>query len=189
MNLYINHFSCRNPFNKKEDKVYSCKYLIEINMFNEDLKDNEEYVKLVDSDVEYFSQKRYNGLLNKGKSEDEARKRANDSFTERLKPHVIDWLKKNVKNRKDPDYKKGYSYGNDDANEEQESFKIYFHRKKEALSFIENFSKHKKPLNYYNYFKNENKKLNLKTNKLEIFDPSLIYDNEEEIEFIIVNEK
>ncbi len=85
-----------------------------------------------------------------------------------LKPHVIDWLNENVKDRDDPECPKGWAIGNTEYRATNAfDMTIFFHRHRDALAFIKQFSKWGKPEFYHNYFKDIRKRLNEETNKLE----------------------
>lgn len=83
-----------------------------------------------------------------------------------LKPHVLQWLHDNVKDRKDSDCTKGWDIGSTDYRAtESSSFTIFFHRKNDAMAFIRQFSIHKKPVHYCQYFSDVRKELDLNTGK------------------------
>jgi hypothetical protein len=87
-----------------------------------------------------------------------------------LRPHVVEWLETNVKDRKgDKDCNKGWCVGSGDYNSKGYvyDFTIFFHRKADAMAFIKEFSKYKKPTDYWDYFNCDRKVLNLETLKYE----------------------
>jgi hypothetical protein len=94
-------------------------------------------------------------------------------FHHTLRPRadVIDWLTKNVKDRKVPKYvdggAKGWAVGTDEYNSANAvSFSFFFERQMDGMNFIKRWSTHKKPVSYLQYFKDIRKELDFKTGKL-----------------------
>lgn len=164
MDLLKNHSFCNKPFLEIFDEFgkiepYRSSYMVSIEMFPDyptkhSLRTtgiHEDFENLIDYDVFFFNEKRYQRLISKF-GEEKAKKLAENNLTNRLKPHVIEWLEKNVKNRTDKCHTQGFCFGNDDYNSESIEFNIFFHRKNDALNFIKTFSIHKKPSFIFDYF-------------------------------------
>jgi hypothetical protein len=91
--------------------------------------------------------------------------------TLRPRADVIEWLNKNVKDRKVPTYveggAKGWAIGADKYNSLNGiDFRFFFERQMDGMKFIKHWSVHKNPISYLQYFKNIRKELDLKTGKL-----------------------
>lgn len=90
--------------------------------------------------------------------------------TFRLRKEVQEWLTVNVADRTGWDINKGWAIGTDEYNRAayaQRSFDIFFHRKRDLMNFIKEFSKYKKPTDYFDYFRDTRKKLNLESLRYE----------------------
>lgn len=89
-----------------------------------------------------------------------------------IKPSVIQWLNNNVADRTTQwkgESSKGWCIGNTEYRMKSEAgITIFFHRKKDLMSFVKEFSKWGKPTKYLNYFKDEYKELDLNTLKYKI---------------------
>lgn len=149
---------------------YDCRHLVSIPSYG---NGKEDWIELIDENInkvtdpnalERFESMLSAGYLTENEREMFTSKRAND-----LKPHVVQWLEKNVKDRKDPDCVKGWCVGSAEyvAFDSSASFTVFFHRKSDAMDFIKTFSKYKKPINYCQYFSDVRKKLNIDTMKYE----------------------
>lgn len=83
-----------------------------------------------------------------------------------LKPEIVSWLERNVK---DFDSKKGWAIGTDKYNEHAYiDFNVFFQRKSDAVKFAARWGKYKKLTKYYNYFRSKRYELNLKTMRLSL---------------------
>lgn len=166
MELLINHYSCHRPYNSIEEKPYYSSYSVKIEMFPMDSEysayvgKNPDFTSIIDFDIGFFNEVRYNRLIKRGWDDEKSRISVCGDATNRLKPHVIKWLEENIKDRKDDNYPKGYSYGDDATNCDAIDFSILFHRKNDAMNFIKEFSLRKKPTFYFDYFKDIRKTLN-----------------------------
>ena len=88
--------------------------------------------------------------------------------TTRLKPHVLEWLKANVKDVEGEDHKQGWCVGTDAYNSNSGiSFNIFFQRVTDAKAFAKQWSSYKNLYTYLNYFHDKRWKLNLKTGTLQ----------------------
>ena len=85
-----------------------------------------------------------------------------------LDPKAVSWLLKNVLD--DPKTgEKGWCMGNEDYNSTGGSdFSLWFYRRRDAMSFIKEWSVYKKPTETYNQNSYVKKKLNLDTNTLQV---------------------
>lgn len=166
MELFINHFSCLRPFNFIEGKCYHSSYMVKVEMYPMNTEYsaygdmNPDFSSVVDCDLPFFNEARYNRLRKKDWEDGKIRRYISGDTTNRLKPHIIDWLENNIEDRKDKNYKKGYSYKDDSGNCETIDFELFFHRKNDALKFIKEFSLRKKPTFYFDYFKDVRNTLN-----------------------------
>lgn len=71
----------------------------------------------------------------------------------RLRQDVTQWLHDNVPLSRNKEQYFAWCVGNDDYNlSDRTSFSIWFERKRDAMRFIQTWSKHKKPLEYYDGF-------------------------------------
>lgn len=83
-----------------------------------------------------------------------------------LRPEVFEWLEVNVQNSKDGT--KGWCCGNKEYNTDSgEDFSLFFNRRKDAQSFIRQWSIHKKPTETYNQNTYIRRVLDAKTNTLK----------------------
>ncbi len=89
-----------------------------------------------------------------------------------LKKEVIEWLNKNIEDKKNTNIetpinkRKGWAIGNLDYNSKDTySFRICFYRQIDALKFIRNFSIFKEPIFYFDYFNNMERR-NMDLNKM-----------------------
>ena len=86
----------------------------------------------------------------------------------RLKPEVIKWLTENVKDRTGHEHKQGWCVGTDEYNSNAGvSFSVFFHRRNDAMKFIERWSEYKKPLSYFNYFKDIRREFDFTTKRMK----------------------
>jgi hypothetical protein len=88
-----------------------------------------------------------------------------------LKPEVIQWLNKNIKDKtiKNKDTQtpladlKGWAIGNDKYNSNQShEIKVFFARQVDALKFIRKFSIFKLPTFYFDYFRDDRREMESK---------------------------
>ena len=163
MDYLQNHIWCRESIWNGEH--YHCRHLVSVKSYGDDKDDWNEIVdekaEAID-DPEKILYRDY--LIEKGllKEDDDYPIKKNVA---NFKPHVLDWLYINVKDRKDPDCEKGWCIGSTNyrANDSSMSLTVFFHRKSDAMAFIREFSKYQKPINYCQYFSDVRKQLNLKT--------------------------
>jgi hypothetical protein len=88
-----------------------------------------------------------------------------------LKEHVIEWLGENVLPKINPtpdEICDGWGIGTKAYNERSTDISIWFYRRRDALKFMRELSVYKKATFYYNQNSYIKKKLNLKTNTLQI---------------------
>lgn len=168
MHYLQNHCWCNKSH--WDDQMYDCRHIISFNSYEKKYQD--DWNSLVEPNADtYFDQQEFEQMVkyfgDSGKAVEVHRER----FTRRvpnLKPHVLQWLTDNVKDRPDKDSPKGWCVGNVEyRNINKLSLSIFFHRKNDALAFVKQFSKWKKPTFYCNYFKDVRKSLNLDTLKYQ----------------------
>jgi hypothetical protein len=172
MNYLQNHIWCHHSH--WDDKVYHCRHLVSWKGYVD--SDIADWDALVDPNAEpYLDTEGFDRFksamqsVNPDVSDEEVAKCCTRCVPN-LKPHVLEWLDRNVKDRNDEDNVKGWCIGNTEyrANETQ-SMTVFFHRKADAMSFIKAFSVYKKPTHYCQYFTDVRKKLNLETLQYESY--------------------
>lgn len=166
MDYLQNHIWCSES---NWDRVhYDCRHLVSFRCFGED---EDDWNAIVDENAERIEDEmlvrmnerlKEKGLVDKSKKYDTTRPVKN------FKPHVLKWLEDNVADRQDPDCEKGWCIGSTQyRSTDIGSLTVFFHRKRDAMAFIKEFSKYKKPVCYCQYFTDVRKKLNLETLKYE----------------------
>ena len=154
MNVLINHCWC---FDSNWGGNYDCRVIVSINRILE----GKTYYDIPSED--------WTNLLEEHVFNPEPERMFGERIVPRLKPEIIQWLSKNVKDRKCAGYKQGWCIGTDMYNSKDcLSFLIFFERQRDAMKFIRRWSSFKNPVHYLNYFKNIKKELNPLTNKLEV---------------------
>lgn len=157
--------------------MYWCRYMVSVEQTREKTHPytKDEDWKNVAEKFRFFDEEDYNRSKEWNKEHprsfevtDEQERLFATKDAYRLKPEVIDWLNENVKDRKDPDYPQGWCCGDDVYQSTGMDMSIFFHRKADALAFIERWSRFKQPTTYFDYFKSPivRKELNFETNKL-----------------------
>lgn len=148
---------------------YDCRHIVTIKCYDEYEYDWNQVID--ESAEEWFDEEAFNRMksyfLEKGHDEDML-KGAFVKEVPNLRQDILSWLAENVADRKDPECEKGWCIGsNDYRSSEVTSFSVFFHRRKDAMAFIRNFSQYKKPVHYCQYFSDVRKKLNIETMKYE----------------------
>tara|TARA_B100000700_G_scaffold71271_1_gene79273 strand:- start:40965 stop:41429 length:465 start_codon:yes stop_codon:yes gene_type:complete len=151
MNYQQNHCFCLDSI--WDGKTYNCRHIVFFNSYEEGNK--EDWNNCIDPEADSMIEKGF------------GRERKINVIN--LKEDIINWLKLNVADRKvDGAIEKGWSIPSIESRaRDQNTLNIFFHRKKDAMAFIREWSKWKKPIIYYHYFDNIRKELNLTTGKYE----------------------
>ena len=172
MHLHINHVFCLDSI---WGGTYDSRYLVSIkrviagNTYFD--TPNPDWVSLISQKPHFDKEeyKRFREHPDLQHIKEETHRSMCQKRTVFLKPHIMDWLNENIKDRPDKDSSQGWAVGTDQYNcTNPLSFSLWFHRKSDALAFIKKWSIHKKPVTYFDYFKEIRKELNEKTNKLEV---------------------
>jgi len=168
MHYLQNHCWCSKSH--WDEQMYDCRHIVSFNSYENKYKD--DWVALVDPDAEkFFNKEEFDRMVKffgDGNGNPDDHKEAFTRRVPNLKPHVLKWLEDNVKDRPDKDSPKGWCVGNSEYRSTNPiQLSIFFHRRKDALAFVKQFSKWKKPTFYCNYFNDERKYLNLKTLKYQ----------------------
>ena len=154
MDVLINHCWC---FDSNWGGNYDCRVIVSINRILE----GKTYYDIPSED--------WTNLLEEHAFNPEPERMFGERMVPRLKPEIIQWLSKNVKDRKCTGHKQGWCIGSDMFNSKDPlSLLIFFERQRDAIKFIRRWSSFKNPVNYLNYFKDIKRKLNTVTNKLEV---------------------
>jgi len=143
---------------------YRCRHLVSISFYEEDADD---WDSIIDDEADtYIDSRRIKAVLKQGYTPSSFD--LMEMTAPNLRPHVLQWLDENVKDRVEDDCEKGWAVG-DAAYRGANGLEltVFFHRKNDAMKFIKTFSKYKKPVNYCQYFKDDRKQLNLETMKYE----------------------
>ena len=165
MRYFTNYCWCSD--NIWGDGIYDCRYILTI-----EKGVDPEFDELLE-DAKFFSQEDYDMFADMYKDNKEYRdlivsKEMAMRNTYRLNRTPMEWLNNNVKNRVGETYPQGWAIGSDAYNRSsyaQGAFDIFFHRKRDLMNFIKEFSKYKKPTFYFDYFNDTRKELNLDTLK------------------------
>jgi hypothetical protein len=141
MHLHENHSWCSNSH--WDGELYDCRYIVCIDKYNR-VSDAEEsdFLNLVET---------YSFVI-----DDEV---FGNSFKSILclRSEVFNWLLCNIPDCRS---KKGWCIGDDRYRSTSSVvLRIFFDRKRDALSFIREWSEHKKPTTYYNHFRGESMEL------------------------------
>lgn len=168
MHYLQNHCWCSRSHWDGTD--YDCSHIVSFNSYEDEYKD--DWKALIDPNAEtFFDKKWFDLFVEKYHPEQADDADTKLSFTKRvpnLKPHVLQWLEDNVKDRPNKESPKGWCIGNTSYRHTNVlDFTIFFHRRSDALAFVKEFSKWKKPTFYCNYFKDIRKELNLETLRYE----------------------
>lgn len=171
MHYFKNHCWCSDS---NWGGNYDCKYIVTIDRIPKggsyyDTPES-DWTNLVTS-YKIFDQKEYDSLKSyyKDKYDEEELLSRSHKKTTTLKKEVVEWLNSNVKDRIREDINKGWCIGSDKYNLNANiSISIFFHRRRDALKFIKEWSEYKKPTTYFDYFKDIRKELNNETMKLEV---------------------
>jgi len=163
MRYFTNHCWCSDSI--WGEGIYDCRYILTI---EEDV--DSEFDTLVEQ-ATFFSQEDFDMFDNMYKDTPEYKhlvvsKDIAMRNTFRLNDNVTKWLNDNVLDRKGFDINKGWTVGTDEYNRNSYAagtVDIFFHRRRDLMNFIKEFSKYKKPTNYFDYFKDKRKELNLET--------------------------
>lgn len=164
MNYLQNHCFCSESY--WFDGTYLCRHIVSFNKYEEHNKidwDNliDENAETILDEFAYELGKKYKPELDESVLISKSQKPVKN-----LKPHVLQWLEDNVKDRKDHECTKGWDIGSAEyRGTESPSLAIFFHRKNDAMAFIREFSVHKKPVHYCQYFSDVRKELDLSTGK------------------------
>lgn len=171
MQYYSNHICCHDS---NWGGLYDCRHTITINRWKPGkcIKDGvpQDWSNLLE-EQEFFNQKDYdfhkNLAVEKGREIDEERlNRIANQEAYTLKEEVVKWLNENVADRADNESPQGWVIGSLTYNaNDGVSFKIFFHRRRDAFNFAKRWSEHKKPLSVFNYFTDKRQELDLETNK------------------------
>ncbi len=164
MRYFTNHCWCSDS---NWGGTFDCRYILTI---EQDV--DPDFGELLTA-TKFFSQQEFDMLSEMYKDTPEYRhlivsKEMAMRNTFRLSPNVLQWLSDNVLPRKGFDINEGWAIGTDEYNRTsypQGAFDIFFHRKRDLMNFIKEFSKYKKPTVYFDYFNDTRKELNLKTLK------------------------
>ena len=172
MDYYTNHCWCIDSI---WGGHYDCRHIVTIkrNLKLEEVR-GEPHIDWTNTieKKDFFSQEKYDLIKEiweeKSKPiDEESIRRLSTDYTYIIKPEMIKWLENNIKDRKGEDSDKGWTIGTDQYNSNAHSgFDIFFHRQKDALAFIKEFSIYKKPTDFFNYFRDIRKKLDFNTMKL-----------------------
>ena len=160
MRYFTNHCWCSKS---NWGGVFDCRYILTI---EQDV--DPEFDELL-AVAKFFSDEEYQMLVRT--CPDYSSKEMSIRNTLRLQQPVIDWLTANVADRKSEDINKGWAIGTDEYNRGDYSsgtFSIFFHRRRDLMNFIKEFSKYKKPTFYFDYFRDKRKTLNLETLRYEV---------------------
>lgn len=159
MDILINHCFCTDSI---WGGWYDCRVIVSLRRITE----GKTYYDKPDPDWALVTEQKFDG------AEDSFRKK-----TLHVRPDVMEWLEKNVKDRKlvkwQKEEKEGYSpkgwaVGSDKYNTHDAlGFSFFFERETDGMAFIKRWSIYKKPTYYCQYFKGIRKKLDLKTGKLK----------------------
>jgi len=147
---------------------YLCRHIVSFNAYEEHNKN--DWNNLINPTADVYVDPT---LLELSKTyhpdiSNELRMKHSTKSVPNLYPHVLQWLDDNVADRKDSTCSKGWATHDDEGRYlDKLSFVVFFHRKRDAMNFIKEFSEHKKPVHYCHYFDNVRKELNFETNKLE----------------------
>lgn len=146
---------------------YDCRIIVSVDCY--DAHSKEDWDKVLTKE-KHFSQKRYlevrETFTGKDYYTDEFYKEMSTRPVNTPRPEVISWLQDNVP--PDRDGKPMFAYGSKDYSYDGGgSYSFFFQRRKDAMSFIKEWSKYKKPINYCQYFTNVRKRLNLTTMRYE----------------------
>lgn len=162
MRYFTNHCWCSDSI---WDGIFDCRYILTIE------RDIDPEFDTLLADTEFFSQEEYD-ILEKMYGDNSRYKDLLVSKdmcmrnTFRLNDAVLTWLHNNVKDRKGEDINKGWAIGSDEYNRAsypQGKFDIFFHRRKDLLAFVKEFSKYQRPTHYFDYFNDVRKTLDLET--------------------------
>ena len=163
MNYLQNHCWCLESC---WDRMhYDCRHMVSISSYEDD---DEDWPLIIDDHAEkYVDQRRLEVIKELGY--DVSKRDLMEEDVPNLKPHVLQWLHENVKDRKyENQCEKGWCVGST-AYRSRNPYEltVFFHRKNDAMNFIKTFSKYKKPVIYHQYFADVRKILNLETLKYE----------------------
>lgn len=156
MTYYSNHCWCR--MSHWDNESYDCRHIVSI----QEIPIGREYHDGPTDD--------WKALVTEREMKPSNKEDCNffDNTTVDLNPPVLNWLKENVQDRKNQDNNKGWCIGNEKYRSRTPlSLNIFFHRRRDAMKFIKEWSIYKKPVEYFSYFTETRKKLNFETNKLE----------------------
>lgn len=158
MNILINHCWCSDS---NWGGLYSCRVIVSLNRVPE----GKTYYDPPCPDWALVEEHPYTPP----ESPDDPFRRRD---TLRLRPDVVKWLNRNVKDRKVPSYveggPKGWAVGTDTYNSHSGiSFSIFFERQRDGMAFIKRWSVYKNPVSYLQYFKDIRKELDPTTGRLK----------------------
>ena len=136
--------------------IYPCNHMVVIEQFTEDLKNEPDWKRLIDSKF-YFDERTYKLIKkhykdNNKEPDEKYFKLFSEKETFQLKKEVMNWLKENIKDS-NKGKKKGWCVGTDQYYAESSYFSIFFDKKADAIKFIEEWSIHRKPKSSFDYFK------------------------------------
>ena len=175
MHYSQNHIWCSDT---QDNSTYNCRHSVTIES-HLDVKDYQEK-KDVDwtnciIEKDFFNEERYNNFIEIRKENgesinEESLKSISVDTTYQLKLELLKWLKENIKDRTKHDNNNGWNIGSElYLSKNVSCVTIFFHRRRDALNFIKQFSVYKNPTFYLNYFKDIRKIINFNTLKLEMY--------------------
>jgi len=158
MRYFTNHCWCSDSIH---GGCFDCRFIVTI----EREVDVVDWPKIIDK-VECFDQKNYefrkDFFSSRREVTDEWLMETSMKSSITLKPHVIEWLEANVKD-------KGWTIGSPVYNSANTlDLDVFFIRRRDAMKFIKEFSVHKKPTAYFDYFRDKRMVLDTDTGKLVI---------------------
>lgn len=162
MDYLKNHCWCSSSH--WDGQNYDCQIIVHLRSYDEHSKEDWNNIfskKTIFSEENYkLMLSRFENLSMDEEAKDKLAKEVSYKEINYPKKEVLDWLYENIPDKK-------WCIGNDEyiSNDSACSFSFFFQRKKDAMAFINKWSKWQKPVHYRQYFKNINKVLDLETGK------------------------